>query len=74
MNTFISNVAEQFDSTEVSQFAPTTKYKELEDWSSLVALSIILMVDEEYGVTIAAEDIQQTFTIQELYDRVQSKK
>ncbi len=73
INDFIANVAEQYDVTDASVFTAETKYKDLEDWSSLVALSIILMVDEEYEVTIKAEDIQQSFTIEELYNRVVSK-
>ncbi len=70
---FIENVADQYDMRSASELAKDTRYKELEDWSSLVALSIILMVDEEYDIIIKAEDIQQTSTIEELYDRVNSK-
>ena len=43
---FIEKFAEQFDETEVCELTAETKFKELDEWSSLIALSIIAMVDE----------------------------
>ena len=45
---FVEKFAEQFDDTPAEQFAPDTKFHELDEWSSIIALSIIAMVDEEY--------------------------
>lgn len=70
---FIKNVAAQFDETEPSEFQIDTRYKELEEWSSLTALSIIAMVDEEYEVNIKGDDIRNTNTIGELFAVVKSK-
>ena len=47
---FIQNFADQFDDTDASVFTSETKFKELEEWSSLTALSVIAMIDEEYDV------------------------
>lgn len=52
MKEFVSNFAAQFDETEESVFTPETRFREIEEWSSLVALSVIAMVDEEYDVTL----------------------
>ena len=49
---FIQNFADQFDDTDTSVFTQETKFKELEEWSSLTALSVIAMIDEEYDVKI----------------------
>ena len=38
---FIKLFAEQFDDTDLSVFTPETSYRELDEWSSLVALSVI---------------------------------
>lgn len=70
---FIKNFAEQFDDTEVSEFKAETVYKELDEWSSLIALSIIAMVDEEFDVTLKGDDIRSTNTIEELFNVVKSK-
>ena len=71
---FIENFAEQFDDTESSEIQADTEYRELDDWTSLTALSIIAMIDEEYDVQLKADEMRKTQTIQELFDLVKSKK
>jgi acyl carrier protein len=70
---FIANFAEQFDETEASVFTPETKFKELEEWSSLIALSVIAMVDEEYDVTLKGDDMRAAQTIEDLFNAVKAK-
>ncbi len=70
---FIENFANQFDDTEASVFNAKTEFKELDEWSSLLALSIIAMVDEEYDVSIKGEDIINSTTIEDLYNIVKVK-
>ena len=70
---FIEVFAEQFDDTELSEFKPGTVFHELDEYSSLIALSIIAMVDEEYGVTLNANDMSSAVTIEDLFNTVNSK-
>ena len=74
LNEFIENFAEQFDDTESSEIQADTEYRELDEWTSLTALSLIAMVDEEYDVQLKADEMRKTQTIQELFDLVKSKK
>ena len=71
---FIENFAEQFDDTESSEIQADTEDRELDEWTSLTALSIIAMIDEEYDVQLKADEMRKTQTIQELFDLVKSKK
>lgn len=70
---FIDNFAAQFDETEPEEFTPETRFKELDEWSSLTALSIIAMVDDEYDVIIKGNDILKSDTIQDLFAVVEKK-
>ena len=70
---FIENFADQFDDTEASELSAETKFKELDEWSSLIALSVIAMVDEEYDVAIKGDDIRNAETIQDLFNVIESK-
>ena len=70
---FISNFADQFDDLDASALTPETEFKQLDDWNSLVALSVIAMVDEEYDVTIKGDDIRNAKTIEDLYNNVKAK-
>lgn len=74
INSFIENFAAQFDDADVSQLNRDTKFREVEGWCSLVALSVIAMVDEEYGVALKGEDVKSANTIGELFDLVASRK
>ena len=71
---FIEKFAEQFDETDASELSASTKFRELEEYSSLIALSIIAMVDEEYDVTLKGNDIRSSETIEDLFNVVKSKK
>ena len=67
---FIQNFADQLDDTDAEVLAPETEFRTLDDWSSLAALSIIAMVDEEYGVSISSDTFKNAKTIQDLFDQV----
>jgi acyl carrier protein len=71
---FVQKFAEQFDEVDIGEFKAETIFKELEAWTSLVALSIIAMVDEEYGITIKGNDIRNSETIEDLFNVVNGYK
>ncbi len=73
INSFIEHFAEQFDDTDASEFKAETVFKEIDEWSSLIALSVIAMVDEEYEVTLKGEDIRNANTIEDLFNVVKSR-
>lgn len=73
IKSFIANFAEQFEDTDFSLFSSETRYRDLDEWSSLIALSILAMIDEEYDVQLKGEEMRATDTIQELYDLIASK-
>ena len=70
---FIEHFAEQFDETDISEFKPETVFHDLEEYTSLIALSIILRVDEEYSVTIDGNEMKSCVTIEDLFNLVQKK-
>jgi len=70
---FITNFANQFEETDPSVFTKDTIFKDLDEWSSLLALSIIAMVDEEYEVTLKGDDISNSNTIEDLFNLVKSR-
>lgn len=70
---FVVRFAEEFDETSEELFAANTEFKELKEWSSLIALSIIAMVDEELDKRITGADIRGSKTIEDLYNLALSK-
>ena len=70
---FVKLFAEQFDDTDASEIQADTKFHELDEWSSLIALSVIAMVDEEFKVTLIGDDVTSAVTVENLYNNVISK-
>lgn len=70
---FIEKFAEQLDDTDASILTPETNFRELDEWSSLSALAVLGMVDEEYDVQLKGNEMRAANTIQELFDLVASK-
>lgn len=73
LNEFIKKFAAEFDDTPESDFAANTEFKDLDEWSSLTALSIISMVDDEFDKNITGADIHSSKTIEDLYNLILAK-
>lgn len=70
LDEFVALFAEQFDETDPSEIKAGTCFRDLNDWSSLVALSIIAMIDEEFGISLDSEVFKKSKTVEELYNNL----
>jgi len=70
---FIQNFAEQFDETGACVFTAETVFHDLDEWSSLIGLSLIAMIDDEYDVTIKGDELRAAKTVEDVYNLVISK-
>ena len=73
LDEFVKAFAAEFDDTPEEQFTPATNYRELDEWGSLVALSIVSMIDDEMDVQITGADLRASKTIEDLFNLVNSK-
>ena len=71
---FVEKFAEQFDETDASEFKADMEFRKLEEWGSMIALSIIAMVDDEYDIIIRGDDIRKSETIEDLFNIVKGYK
>lgn len=67
---FIEKIEDEFEELEHGTLTPESNFREYFEWNSVNALIIIALVDSEYDVTINAEDIQKSETVNDLYTRV----
>lgn len=70
LSEFVELFAEQFDETNASEIQASTVFHDLDEYSSLIALSIIAMIDEEFDVTIKGDDMRASVTVEDLYNKV----
>lgn len=69
---FVQLFAEQFEDTDPEVIAANTKYHDLDEWSSLIGLTLMAAIDESCGVAVTGDDIQHATTVEELYNKVVS--
>lgn len=74
LHEFITNFANQFDDTDISEFNSETNFRNLDEWSSLTALAVLNMIEKKYDVKLKAEEMRTTNTIHQLFDLIQSKQ
>ena len=71
---FVENFAAQFEETDPSEFNAETSFRSIEEWSSLLSLSIIAMVDESYNIKLTGEDIRKSTTVNDIFEIIKSRK
>ncbi len=74
LNDFVAKFAELFEDIDTSAFCGSTDFRDNDEWSSLIGLSVIAMVDEEYDVTLKGDDVKNAKTIEDLFNVVKSKR
>ena len=73
LDEFVALFAEQFDDTDANEIQASTVFHNLDEWSSLVGLSVIAMVDEEFDVALKGDDVKNAMTVEDLYKNVIAK-
>ena len=72
-STFLENFKNILDDTDVSLITLDTNFRELTEWSSLTALSLIAMVDEVYSVKLTGDDIKSSKSLNDIYIIIKNK-
>lgn len=70
LNEFVQCFSKEFDETPAEQITASTVFKDLEEWDSLISLSIISMVDDELEKEISSADLRKCENIEELFKLV----
>lgn len=74
INEFVKHFADQFDDTDASEINTQTKFHELDEWSSLLALSVLNMTEKKYGVNLSFDELKNSVLIQDVFNLIQSKQ
>lgn len=73
INDFIVKFAEAVEIEDASALSANTEFKKLSEWDSLAYLSVIALLDEEFGVQIEMEDFRKLNSIQDIFDACTNK-
>lgn len=71
---FIKNFAEAVEIESTESLSVNTMFRELDEWNSLAYLSVIAMLDEEYGIQIENTEFKQLKTIGDIINYIDNHK
>lgn len=73
INSFLQHFADILDDTDAELIQADTIFRDLDEWDSLTALSLIAMADEEYEVKLTGDDIKNSKSLEEIFEIIKNK-
>lgn len=70
---FVKGIAGQFDDTDPAEITADCRFQELDEWSSLTAMSLIAFVRTACGKSLTGREIRSCHTVEELFRLVEAK-
>lgn len=74
INDFIKNFVDQFDDLDLADVTPETVMRDLDEWSSMIGLSLLNMAEKSYGVQLTFDELKHAITVQNLFDTIANKQ
>ncbi|KOP36602.1 acyl carrier protein [Flavobacterium sp. WLB] len=73
INAFLKNFADILDDTDAALITQETVFRDLDEWNSLTALSLIAMADEEYDVKLTGDEIKSSNSLNDIFEIIKNK-
>lgn len=66
---FIEKFADAIEVEDADTIKPETEFRSLDEWNSLAFLSVIALLDEEFGIQIEEAEFKEINTVTELFQK-----
>jgi acyl carrier protein len=70
---FIKYIEDEFDDLKPGVLKADSKFREVFEWNSINALILIAMVKTEYDVTLSADDLIKSKTVNDIYSLIEKR-
>jgi acyl carrier protein len=72
MDKLIAGLAEILEE-ESSALSPQTRFREHKRWDSLAGLSLLTLIEDEYGVVMGGTDLKAVNTVDALMSEIEAR-
>lgn len=69
-NQFLNNFIDILDDEPNFNLELNSKFRDLDEWDSLTALSLIAMLDSEYNITINGDQLKNLETLGDIFNLI----
>ena len=73
MEEFIKHIEAEFDDLKPGVLHSTGNFREAFEWNSINALILIAMVKTTYDVTLSADDLTNSKTVNDIYSLIENR-
>lgn len=70
MEDFIRKFTEQFIDADDLKIEEETNFRDIDSYDSLTGMAIIMMIEDNYGVTISEKEFKKFNTPEELFEYI----
>ena len=70
---FVAKFESAIDDVEPGSLSPESIFREVPQWDSLAALSVLVMVNSELNVTVSGNELKSCTTVGDIYRIVSAK-
>jgi acyl carrier protein len=70
----INDIETEFEEIENGTLVPKSSIRDIDGWSSMHALILIALIDNNYDILLTGEELKNALTIQDLYDVILKRK
>lgn len=67
---FIEQIQSIFEETPKDEITLNTKFKNLEEWNSLLILSLIVTIEDNFSILVSAKQIENADSFEDLYNTI----
>jgi acyl carrier protein len=67
---FLNNFIDILDDEPNFNLELNSKFRDLDEWDSLTALSLIAMMDSEYNITISGDQLKNLETLADIFNLI----
>jgi acyl carrier protein len=71
---FITDFVSIFDDVDADSVSMDTNFREIDEWSSLAALVLLTVMEDEYGVALNNKELTQAKTVKDIFLLVENKQ
>ena len=73
LDRFIGQFEDAIDGLHTGTVVKDTRFRMLEEWSSLAVLTVLAMVEEEYGLHVSGCELEESETVEALFNVIVGK-
>lgn len=74
LTAFVNKFASQFSEEDMINITEDKIFRETDTWDSLTGMAILMMIEDEYNLTISPDQFIKLKTAREVYEFIQSTK